>query len=66
MSSILSCGSRGSRFDPTTRFIHSMFCSIRDTTVAHSRAVWRLGSGSAWHWPQASRKDFAASLSRSG
>src|SRR6185503_4821228 len=40
---------------PTTRFIHSMLSCIRATTAGHSFAVWRLGSGSTWHWLQARR-----------
>ena len=36
MSSTRSCGSPGTGFEPTTRFIHSMFSCMRATTARHS------------------------------
>src|ERR1700704_5333938 len=52
--------SRGSGWLPTTRFIHSMFFSMRATTDGHSDALWRCGSGSTWHCWQASLNDWAS------
>src|SRR5712691_579183 len=66
ISSILSCGWSGSRRLPTTRFIHSMFFSMRVTTAGHSEAVWRRGSGSTWHCWQASLNDRPSGRSTAG
>jgi hypothetical protein len=43
-----------------------MFFCMRSTTAGHSFAVCICGSGSAWHWPQASRKDSALAEFTSG
>ena len=59
ISSIRSCGSPGTGCEPTTRFIHSMFSCMRATTLGHSSAVWRLGSGSTWHWLHAEPEGLA-------